>query len=352
MSRHASQAPEGTGEFSHTAPARACSHHLKAMKEKSIAMNKVIGRAAGRRGRGIRQGAIVLGLAALVSTVGSAGGAGAATTPPPGGSASGSVASISGTSMEVQNTTGQTTVNWTGTTTFSQTVTEAVSSLAVGDCLTVTGTPAKKSKTTITARSITVSPPPASGKCGVGGGAAGRFGGGAGGFVGRPAGGGGFGGGGGGGFAGGAGGAGAGGAGGGFRRFAGTSNLAIGSGKVTAISGSSITMSGYLLSSLFGKRPAKSTSKTSKSKPKITLPKTEKLKITTSKSTTVSSTQSATSSALAVKDCVTAFGPTTTTGAITAATVRITSTGATTCSAFGGFGGGGFGGGGGGGAGG
>ncbi len=45
------------------------------------------------------------------------------------------------------------------TTTFTQTVTETVSSLAVGDCVTVTGTPSKKSKTTIAARSITIQPP-------------------------------------------------------------------------------------------------------------------------------------------------------------------------------------------------
>ena len=48
---------------------------------------------------------------------------------------------------------GQTTVNWTGTTTFSKTVTESVGSFAVGDCVTVTGTASKKSKTTIAARS-------------------------------------------------------------------------------------------------------------------------------------------------------------------------------------------------------
>ena len=46
--------------------------------------------------------------------------------------------------------------SWTSTTQFSKTVTEAVSALAVGDCVTVTGTPSKKSKTTIAARSITV----------------------------------------------------------------------------------------------------------------------------------------------------------------------------------------------------
>ena len=58
------------------------------------------------------------------------------------GGASGSVAALNASSMEVQNaSTGQTTVSWTSTTQFSKTVTEAVSSLAAGDCVTVTGTP-------------------------------------------------------------------------------------------------------------------------------------------------------------------------------------------------------------------
>jgi hypothetical protein len=51
-----------------------------------------------------------------------------------------------------------------------------------------------------------------------------------------------------------------------------------------------------------------------------------------------------------VGDCVSALGTSSSTGAITASTVRITSTGGKTCAAGfgGGFGGGGFGGGGGG----
>ena len=88
------------------------------------------------------------------------------------------MASIAGTTMEVQSATeGQTSVSWTPTTTFSETATETVSSIAVGDCLTVTGTPSKKSKTTVAARSITISQPTSSGTCaaGFGGGAAGGF---------------------------------------------------------------------------------------------------------------------------------------------------------------------------------
>ncbi|HEX4219302.1 MAG TPA: hypothetical protein VHZ02_13075, partial [Acidimicrobiales bacterium] len=124
--------------------------------------------------------------------------AGAATTPG-GGSfsppTSGSVAAISGSSMEVQNPqSGQVTVNWTSSTTFSQVATVPSSSASAGDCVTVSGS---SSKGTITAKAVTVTQPTA-GKCGGGGfggagGAAGsgRFGGGArpSGASGRPAGG-------------------------------------------------------------------------------------------------------------------------------------------------------------------
>ncbi len=80
--------------------------------------------------------------------------------------ASGSVAALGASSMEVQNaSTGQTTVNWTSTTTFSKTVSEAVSSLASGDCVTVSGTPSKTSKTTIAARTITVQAASSTGSC-------------------------------------------------------------------------------------------------------------------------------------------------------------------------------------------
>ena len=94
-------------------------------------------------------------------------------------------------------------------------------------------------------------------------------------------------------------------------------------------------------------RPKSSSSKSSKTA-KPVAPKTENLKITTSGSTTLTSTQSAAATDLAVGDCVTAFGPAATNGAVTATTVRITSTGGASCT--GGFGGGGFFRGGGGGA--
>jgi hypothetical protein len=269
-----------------------------------------------------------------------------AASTPPFGAASGSVASISGTSMEVQSASaGQTTVTWATATTFSKTVSLTTSGLAAGDCISVTGTAAKKSKTTITARTITVTAPSSSGSCTAGRPTTGAGGAGAPGGFRRGTGSGG------GGFTGGGGGGGGGFRGSGSHSFAGLANLAIGSGKVISVKGSSISLSGILLSGFA--KPAKPPSKTKKaSKPtKPVLPKTEKLKINTSKTTTVSQTQSTTSSSLAMGDCVTAFGPESSTGAVAATRVTITSTGSTTCSSGfgGGFGGGGFGGGSGGG---
>jgi hypothetical protein len=285
------------------------------------------------------------GATALVAATAIGSAAGAATTPAnaPSG-ATGSVAALAASSMEVQNpSSGQTTVDWTSTTQFSKTVSESVSGLATGDCVTVTGTPSKSSKTTIAARNITVANPTSTGSCAVGAGA-GR----------GPAAGGGFGGPGGFRFRTGGGTSGSSGTrpsfpSGAARRFAGLGSIAIASGKVTGVSGSTVSVSGVDVNPGSFVRPTKSSSKSSK---KPATPKTESLKITTTGSTTVSAAQSAASTDLAVGDCVSAFGPAATNGAVTATTVRITSTGGASCT--GGFGGGGgfFRGGGGGGGGG
>jgi Domain of unknown function (DUF5666) len=294
----------------------------------------------GRWARCLGGGATVLVTLAAASTA-----AGGATTSNRPAGASGSVAALSSSSMEVQNpTSGQTTVSWTSTTAFSKTVSEAVGSLAVGDCVSATGTASKKSKTTIAARSVTVTTPSSSGSCarlgqrfGAGGtsGATSR------GFAPRS----------GGGFPGGGfeGGGPSGsrpnfpGAGSGSSNFRKElASLSTASGKVTAVHGTTVTISGTKFS--FGSLVARgsTSSKTTSKKPPT--PKPEKLTITTSKSTTVSATQSATSSDLAVGDCVSAFGPAASTGAVTASTVRITSTGGRSCTVAGrgGFFGGGF----------
>ena len=275
---------------------------------------------------------LATGATALVAatTIGSVAGAATTSTNAP-GIADGSVAALQASSMEVQNpSTGQTTVSWTTSTQFSKTVTESVSSLAAGDCVTVTGTPSKSSKTTIAARSITVRSPSSTGSCSVAAGRSGTSTGGAfagpGGFNFRrsgtgspsgtrpsfPA--------------------------GSARRFAGLGSIAVASGKVTGVSGSTVSVSGVDITpgSL---RPKASSSKSSKTS-RPAAPNTENLKITTSGSTSLSSTQSAAATDLVVGDCVTAFGPAATNGAVTATTVRITSTGGASCT--GGFGGGGF----------
>lgn len=279
-------------------------------------------RSASRRrwGRALGTGAT-----AVLATGAMAASAGAAATPanaPIG--ASGSVAALSTSSMEVQNaSSGQTTVNWTSTTNFSKTVTESVSSLSVGDCITATGSPSKKSKTTIAARNINVTQATTSGACpgmagfranlGAGGGPQGS-----GGLQFRT-----------GGPSGGQSGGGfkapsnfRGGAGSNFRRLAGS--FAIASGKVTGISGSTITVSGITLNP--GSRPTQSKNGKNSKTSKPTAPKTQTLKVTTSSSTPVSATETAASTDLAVGDCVSAFGPAATNGSVTATNVRITST--------------------------
>lgn len=262
----------------------------------------------------------------VAGILGSSAFAGAATTSNSPIGATGSVAALSTSSMEVQNpASGQTTVSWTPTTTFSKSVTESVSAVTVGDCVTATGSASKTSKTTIAARTITVTTPLNGGACGPGGrlGAfrAGTGSGGppAGGFQFRT------------------------GSGGGPKNFpeggprtfpggaAGKNlrnrlaNFDVASGKVTAVNGSTITVSGVSLSP--GSFSPKSKGKTKQP----AKPKTETLKVTTTSSTPVNATQSATSGDLAVGDCVSAFGPAATNGSVTATTVHITSTGGADC---------------------
>ena len=89
------------------------------------------------------------GATALVAatTIGTVAGAATTSTNAP-GFATGSVAALQASSMEVQNpSTGQTTVSWTTSTQFSKTVSQTIGSLAAGECVTVTGTPSKSSKT-------------------------------------------------------------------------------------------------------------------------------------------------------------------------------------------------------------
>ncbi|HEY6624870.1 MAG TPA: DUF5666 domain-containing protein [Acidimicrobiales bacterium] len=247
-----------------------------------------------------------------------AGVAGAA-TPPSGGGAfpftSGSVAALSGSTMEVQNPqSGQVTVSWTPSTTFTQTATVSASSVAAGDCVTVTGS---SSKGTITAKTVSISQP-TSGKCAAGsggGGFRGGFGGGPGGggtppggtSAGRP-----------------------GGRAGGFpgngRGFGGSGSTGFASGKVTSVASGKLTISGISSASI--SRNAKPSSNSSNKRSTL---KTTTFNVAVTASTTYAEDQAAAASNLAVGDCITAGGTTSSTGAVSATSVRITSTGGQTC---------------------
>lgn len=227
----------------------------------------------------------------------------------------GSVAAITGSSMEVQNpSSGQTTVSWTASTTFAQTVTLAASSVAAGDCATVVGT---SSGGRITARTVAVSTAQASGTC------APRFGAGDRGFGGVRQG-------------GRSNGTGPNGAAtrrgfpaGGGARFSGT----FASGKVVSSSATSLVLLG---TSFSGGRPPGSAPPTTAAPSDIT--------VTVEPSTVFTEVRPTTPASLAVGDCVVANGPAASTGAVSAHSVRITSTGGQSCTAgFGRFGGGGSG---------
>ncbi len=210
--------------------------------------------------------------------------------PPSGGSfpgTVGSVASLSGSSMEVQNQqSGQVTVSWTPSTAFSQSASASAASVAVGDCVVVNGT---SSNGSIAARTVSISQPSSSGTC----------------TATRPA-------------------------GGGFGRPGGgnapSGSLPAGrtgpppsfaSGKVTSVAPG--TLSVYGTSAAGG--PASSGATASASN----------LTVALNSSTTYSKTQPAAATNLTVGDCVTATGTTDSTGAVTASSVRITSTGGQTC---------------------
>jgi len=260
-----------------------------------------------------------------------AGAAGAASAPAP-TAASGTLAAVSGTSLEVQNpTSGQVTVNWTGSTNFSQTVTVPPSTLAVGDCVTASGTPSSKSKTksktaSITATTISISQSNSSGACSgfggtsLGGGAAFGSGGfrGTGGTAGsgtfRPP-------------------------SGTFPKGAGSRAAALGGiafGKVTSISGTVLVVVGT--SPKFTAPPKTKTSTKGKTKTSTTTIKpklvTTMSKVTFTTSTTFSESMPASASALVVGQCVTALGPAGDTGAITATTISVRPPPKTGCVSF------------------
>ena len=235
--------------------------------------------------------------------------------------ATGTVAAITGSSIEVQNPqSGQVTVNWTTSTLFTKTVDVTESSVKAGDCVTATGSTATG---TFVATSVTITQPDSSGSCSRVRGAGGLGGGGVGFFRG----------------------------GGGTPPSsipnrslpAGAANFGFASGKVTSLSPTSLVVYGFSASGFAGRGRGSASTST----PPTTVPATD-VTVDVNPSTTYSETHSATSGDLAVNDCVTAAGTADDTGAITARTIRITPMGPNGCTA--GFGRGGVAGGGGSGA--
>lgn len=115
----------------------------------------------------------VLALAVAACGSSSSGGTGAATSSGPaapggqrgGPAAAGTVAAVAASSIEVQNTTdGQVTVNFSGTTKFTNRIAGTLADVTVGSCVVVSGTGQP-----ITAKTVEVTIASAGG-CGVGGG--------------------------------------------------------------------------------------------------------------------------------------------------------------------------------------
>lgn len=201
----------------------------------------------------------------------------------------GTAAAVTASSVEVQNQqSGQVTVNFTSSTTFTDTVAATLADVQAGECASVTANSGGAQATALTAVTVQLSTPPASG-CTAGGG----FGGGGprGSRTPNPS-----------------------------RQPnpSGAPSFGRAFGSVTAVSATGFTVHGVAR----GSNPAVTTT------------------VTVTSSTTYTKTGSATSSALAVGDCVAAIGPSDDTGAVAAKTISISKPGKNGCSL--GFGGRGF----------
>jgi hypothetical protein len=209
--------------------------------------------------------------------------------PPPG--TFGTAAAVTSTNVEVQNPqNGQVTVNFTASTTFTDTVPATLADVTVGSCVTVAAASGGTQAKALTARTVTVTAP-TNGACTGGGG----FGGGGGGGGGAP----------------------------GTTRTPNPSrprpsgangapaNFGAAFGSVTAASPTGFTVQGIAR----GTTPAVTTV------------------VTVNSTTTYTKTAAATSSALAVGDCVTAIGAADDTGAVAATRINISKPGPTGCTA-------------------
>jgi Domain of unknown function (DUF5666) len=247
-----------------------------------------------------------------------AGGAGGGARPADAASfapaASGTIASITGNTLEVQSQeSGQTTVILTAKTRITATVAVKLTAVKAGTCVTASGTKGSGGAA-VDATSIAIVAS-VKGKCVVGLGGGRAFGGGGGGgggtFVTRTT------------TA-------------GSRTITRPANFAVATGQVLSVSGSTITIKGIAFS-IGAPRPR--TPSPSKSTTSITRPPTKTLAVKISAKTRYSQTEAAKAGALKVGECATAFGSANSIGAVTATRLTVTQPTSSGCSAFGGFGG-------------
>ena len=240
--------------------------------------------------------------------------------PPPGvaafaPAASGSIVLVSGDTLEVRNTaSGQTTVDVSSRTAITATVEVALSQIKPGTCISASGTKNAAGGVKATSVSIEAS---ANGQCGQRGAGFAR--------ASTPS----------------------GTVPGGFRRGsfpgrtpgtvpASLANAADAIGNVISVSGSTITLKGFMFSlGQFATRTSSSTTTTTR--PAATKPVT----VTVSSSTKYLKTQKGTPGSLKVGECATAYGSTNDIGVVAATRLTVSPATASGCSAFtGGFGGG------------
>jgi hypothetical protein len=232
--------------------------------------------------------------------------------------ATGKIAAVSGTTLQVQNTTSQTAVTYSAQTRFTQAVAATV---AAGDCVTITGQPVSGSTTAITASTVRITAP-VNGSCPTAG-AGGRR---SGSSSPRPS------------FTRSPGEGFGGGFGGGQGGGQGFANLAVAGGKVTSVTSGGFMVQGFLRSGFGGARSSASATPTA--------PAAQSITVTLGSAADVTTVRTATSAAIKVGLCATAIGTANDTGAIAARTISLSNpTSSGSCSAAGGFGGG-FGGGG------
>jgi hypothetical protein len=232
-----------------------------------------------------------------------------------GPAASGEIAAVTGKTLQVQNASAQTAVTWSAATAFTKSV---PATLAVGDCVTATGTPGSGSAMTATSVRVLATSGCTFTRNGGPGGANGTP---------RPRPSGGFG-----------GRRGGGAAPSGAPGAPGAQSFATAFGKVTAVSGSSVTVSGRLLSGgRFGGSPRATPA------PSAT-PTPESVTVTLGSSAAVVRTVRASGADAKVGACAVATGKADSTGAVAATAIALSAKGANGCT--GGFGGrfGGFGG--------